>query len=61
MVRTRRGLASCINRSLASCINGRVATAEEIAKARRRNNYFKMKLLLHQCKNIDMKVRENES
>ena len=55
MARTRGGLPRCIN----NFDNRRFAAAKEIANARRRNNRFKIKLLLLQGKNVDVKVREN--
>ena len=39
--------------------NRRFAAAKEIANARRRDNRFKIKFLLPQGKNIDVKVRGN--
>ena len=55
MVRTRGGLARRIN----NFENRRFAAAKEIANARRKNNRSKIKLLLPQGKNIDVKVLEN--
>ena len=55
MVRTRGGLARRIN----NFENRRFAAAKEIANARRKNNRFKIKFLLPQGKNIDVKVLEN--
>ena len=39
--------------------NRRFAAAKEIANQRRRNNRFKIKFLLLQGKNIDVKLRGN--
>ena len=39
--------------------NRRFAAEKEIAKGRRRDNIFKIKFLLPQGKNIDIKVRGN--
>ena len=55
MARTRGGLARHIN----NFDNRRLAAAKEIANARRRNNRSKIKLLLLQGKNVDVKVRGN--
>ena len=55
MARTRGGLARRIN----NFDNRRFAAAKEIANARRRNNRFKIKLLLPQGKNVDVKVCGN--
>ena len=55
MAWTRGGLARRIN----NFENRRFAAAKEIANARRKNNRFKIKLLLPQGKNIDVKVLEN--
>ena len=55
MARTRGGLGRRPN----NFDSRRFAAAKEMAKARRRNNRFKVKLLLPQGKNVDMKVRGN--
>ena len=55
MARTRGGLARRPN----NFDNRRFAAAKEIANARRRNNRFKIKLLLPQGKNVDVKIRGN--
>ena len=55
MVRTRGGLARRIN----NFENRRFAAAKEIANARRKNNRLKIKFLLPQGKNTDVKVLEN--
>ena len=54
MARTRLGgPPRCVNNTE----NRRFAAAKEIANARRRDNTFKIKFLLIQGKNIDVKVR----
>ena len=54
MARTRLGgPPRCVNNTE----NRRLAAAKEIANARRRDNTFKIKFLLIQGKNIDVKVR----
>ena len=54
MARTRlSGPPRCVN----NIENRRFAAAKEIANARRRDNTFKIKFLLIQGKNIDVKVR----
>ena len=53
MARTRGGLARRPN----NFDNRRFVAAKEIASARRRNNMFKIKLLLPQGKNVAVKVR----
>ena len=55
MATTRGGLARRPN----NFDNRRYATAKEIANAHRRNNRFKIKVLLPQGKNVDVKVRGN--
>ena len=55
MVRTNGDLARRIN----NFENRRFAAAKEIANTRRRNNRFKIKFLLLQGKNIDVKVPGN--
>ena len=55
MAWTRGGLARRIN----NFENRRFAAGKEIANARRRNNKFKIKFLLPQGKNIDVKVLWN--
>ena len=56
MGRTRFvGLPRCVN----NFENRRFAAEKEIAKGRRRDNRFKIKFLLPQGKNIDIKVRGN--
>ena len=55
MARTRGGLARCTN----NFDNRRFAAAKEIANARRRNNRFKVKFVLLQGKNVDVKVCGN--
>ena len=56
MARTRGGLARRRN----NFDNRRIAAAKEIANARRRNNdRFKIKLLLPQGKDVEVKVRGN--
>ena len=56
MARTRGGLARRRN----NFDNRRIAAAKEIANARRRNNNrFKIKLLLPQGKDVEVKVRGN--
>ena len=53
MARTRGGLARRPN----NFDNRRFAAAKEIANARRRNDTFKIKLLLPQGRNVEVKVR----
>ena len=54
MARTRHGGSPrCVN----NIEDRRFAAAKEIANARRRDNTFKIKFLLIQGKNIDVKVR----
>ena len=55
MARTRGSLARRPN----NFDNKRFAAAKEIANARRRNTRFKIKLLLPQGKNVDLKVCGN--
>ena len=55
MTRTRGGLARRPN----NFDNRRFAAAKEIANARKRNNRFKIKFVLLQGKNVDMKMRGN--
>ena len=55
MARSRDGLARRPN----NLDNRRFAAAKEIANARRRNNRFKIKFVLLQGKNVDVKVRGN--
>ena len=55
MARTRGGLA----RRPDNFDNRRYAAAKEIANARRRNYGFKIKFVLPQGKNVDVKVRGN--
>ena len=55
MVRTRGGLARRIN----NFENRRFAAAKEIANERRKNNRLKIKFLLPQGENTDVKVLEN--
>ena len=55
MARSRDGLARRLN----NLDNRRFAAAKEIANARRRNNRFKIKFVLLQGKNVDVKVRGN--
>ena len=55
MARTNGDLARRIN----NFENRRFAAAKEIANTRRRNNRFKIKFLLLQGKNIDVKVPGN--
>ena len=56
MARTRLGGAlRCVN----NFENKRFTAAKEIANARRRDNRFKIKFLLPQGKNIDVKVSGN--
>ena len=55
MARARGGLARRIN----NFEKKRFAAAKEMTNAGRRNNKFKIKFLLPQCKNIDVKVLEN--
>ena len=52
MAGTRSGLARRTN----SFDNRRFAAAKEITNARRRNNRFKIKVVLRQGKNVEMKV-----
>ena len=55
IARTRWGLARRIN----NFESRRFATAKEMANARRRNNRFKIKFLLPQGLNIDVRVLGN--
>ena len=55
MARTGAGLAKPIN----NFENRRFAAAKDVANACRRNNRFKIKFLLLQGKNIDVKVPRN--
>ena len=55
MTRTRGGLARRPN----NLDKRRFADANEIANARRRNNRFKIKFVLPQGKNVDVKVHGN--
>ena len=55
MARTGAGLARPIN----NFENRRFAAAKDVANACRRNNRFKIKFLLLQGKNIDVKVPRN--
>ena len=55
MARTR----GCLARRINNFDNRRFVAAKEVANARRRNNRFKIKLLLPQGKNVDVKVRGN--
>ena len=55
MTRNRGGLARRPN----NFDNRRFAAAKEIANARKRNNRFKIKFVLLQGKNVDMKMRGN--
>ena len=55
MVRTRGGLVRRTN----NFDNRRFAAAKEIANARRRKKRFKIKFVLLQGKNVDMKVCGN--
>ena len=55
MARSTGGLARRLN----NFDNRRFAAAKEIANARRRSNRFKIKFVLPQGKNVDVKVRRN--
>ena len=55
MARTGGGLARRLN----NFDNRRFAAAKEIANGCRRNNRFKIKFVLLQGKNVDVKVHEN--
>ena len=56
MARTRLGGPP---RSPVNLENRRIAAAKDIANQRRRNNRFRIKFLLPQGKNIDVKLRGN--